>query len=127
MLQVDGIDIEYPQIGREPQMGYADEYVEKVMVSGLVKRIYRGKRFYATFTYPFLEQDQITTIKQLLASQRVRGYVEIKISSPYGNYEGQAILELNSDQTRFKQNPDTGEFVWTNWSITAKGTRYDDN
>lgn len=127
MLQVEGIDIEYPQIGKEPKMGYSDEYVEKVMVSGLVKRIYRGKRFYATFSYPFLQPEQIDTIKQLLAGQRQRGYLNVTISSPYGNYDGQAILELNNDQTRFKRDPETGDFVWTNWSITVKGTRYDDN
>lgn len=128
MLQVEGIDLEFPQISKEPTMGYADEYVEKTMISGLVKRIYRGKRFYAEFSYPFLQQEQIDIIKQLLESQRQKGYLSIDISSPYGNYEGQAILELNSNQTRFKKDPETGDFVWTNWSISVKGTRYaDDN
>ena len=34
MLKINGIDMELPQIGRELTMGYADEYVERTMISG---------------------------------------------------------------------------------------------
>lgn len=128
MLKVEGINLEapdFPQIGKEPSMGYADEYIEKTMISGLVKRIYRGKRFYATFTYAFLRPEQITIIKDLLGAQRHQGFLNVEISNPYGNYKGQAILELNSDQIRFKIDPKTGEGIWTNWQIHIKATAYD--
>lgn len=125
MLKVENIDLEFPQIGKEPRMGYAEEYVEKVMISGLIKRIYRGKRFYATFSYAFLTQNQIDTIKQLLQAQTQRGYLNVEISSPFGNYKGQALLELNQDQARFKYDTNIKEYVWTNWQITVKATKYD--
>lgn len=128
MIQVEGVDIEYPQIGREPQMGYTPEYIEKRMISGYIRRLYRGKRFNATFSYAFLTQEQIDEIRQLLDLQYQKGVLQIIISSPFGNYEGDAILELNGTQTRYKRDPDTGEFVWTNWRINVQGARYvDDN
>lgn len=125
MLKVENIDIEYPQIGKEPTMGYSDEYIEKTMMSGLIKRIYKGKRFYATFSYPYLLESERATINSLLATQRTQGYLNVVIDTPFGQYSGQAILELGNDQTRFMYSNVLQDYVWTNWSITLKGARYD--
>lgn len=125
MLKVENIDIEYPQIGKEPTMGYSDEYIEKTMMSGLIKRIYKGKRFYATFSYPYLLENERVTINSLLATQRTQGYLNVVIDTPFGQYSGQAILELGNDQTRFMYSNVLQDYVWTNWSITLKGARYD--
>ncbi len=125
MLKVENINIEYPQIGKEPTMGYSDEYVEKTMMSGLIKRIYKGKRFYATFSYPYLLEKERATINSLLATQRSQGYLNVVIDTPFGQYAGQAILELGNDQTRFMYSNVLQDYVWTNWSITLKGARYD--
>ena len=125
MLKVENIDIEYPQIGKEPTMGYSDEYIEKTMMSGLIKRIYKGKRFYATFSYPYLLENERATINSLLATQRTQGYLNVVIDTPFGKYSGQAILELGNDQTRFMYSNVLQDYVWTNWSITLKGARYD--
>lgn len=125
MLKVENINIEYPQIGKEPTMGYSDEYVEKTMMSGLIKRIYKGKRFYATFSYPYLLENERATINSLLATQRTQGYLNVVIDTPFGQYSGQAILELGNDQTRFMYSNVLQDYVWTNWSITLKGARYD--
>lgn len=125
MLKVENINIEYPQIGKEPTMGYSDEYVEKTMMSGLIKRIYKGKRFYATFSYPYLLEKERATINSLLATQRTQGYLNVVIDTPFGQYSGQAILELGNDQTRFMYSNVLQDYVWTNWSITLKGARYD--
>lgn len=125
MLKVENIDIEYPQIGKEPTMGYSDEYIEKTMMSGLIKRIYKGKRFYATFSYPYLLENERATINSLLATQRTQGYLNVVIDTPFGQYSGQAILELGNDQTRFMYSNVLQDYVWTNWSITLKGARYD--
>lgn len=124
MLKVENINIEYPQ-GKEPTMGYSDEYVEKTMMSGLIKRIYKGKRFYATFSYPYLLENERATINSLLATQRTQGYLNVVIDTPFGQYAGQAILELGNDQTRFMYSNVLQDYVWTNWSITLKGARYD--
>lgn len=125
MLKVENINIEYPQIGKEPTMGYSDEYIEKTMMSGLIKRIYKGKRFYATFSYPYLLEKERATINSLLATQRTQGYLNVVIDTPFGQYAGQAILELGNDQTRFMYSNVLQDYVWTNWSITLKGARYD--
>lgn len=127
MLTINGIDMELPQIGREPTMGYADEYVEKTMISGKIRRIYKGRRFYANFSYAFLTAEQRATVNSLLAAQRQNGYLTVQISSPFGTYNGQAIIELGQEQTRFKYDEDADDYVWTNWTLTLKGVDYDDN
>lgn len=124
MLTINNIDMELPQMGKEPQMGYAEEYVEKTMLSGKIRRIYRGKRFYATFSYAYLTSEQRTIIQQLLAAQEQSGYVTVQISSPYGTFSGQAIMELNQQQTRFAYSEVLGDYVWVDWQITVKSVEY---
>ncbi len=124
MLKINNIDMELPQMGKEPQMGYAEEYVEKTMLSGKIRRIYRGKRFYATFSYAYLTSEQRTIIQQLLAAQEQSGYVTVQISSPYGTFSGQAIMELNQQQTRFAYSEVLSDYVWVDWQITVKGVEY---
>lgn len=124
MLTINNIDMELPQMGKEPQMGYAEEYVEKTMLSGKIRRIYRGKRFYATFSYAYLTSEQRTIIQQLLAAQEQSGYVTVQISSPYGTFSGQAIMELNQQQTRFAYSDVLKDYVWVNWQITVKSVEY---
>lgn len=124
MLKINNIDMELPQMGKEPQMGYAEEYVEITMLSGKIRRIYRGKRFYATFSYAYLTSEQRTIIQQLLAAQEQSGYVTVQISSPYGTFSGQAIMELNQQQTRFAYSEVLGDYVWVDWQVTVKGVEY---
>lgn len=125
MLKIEGVDFELPQMGREPSMGYSDEYTEKTMISGKIRRIYKGKRLYATFSYAFLTDEQISAMDELLSTQRQNGYLNVEISTPYGEYTGGAIIELNSDQTRYKYDSTTGKYVWTNWSLSLKAVAYD--
>lgn len=125
MLKVENVDLEYPQIGKQPTMGYSDEYIEKTMMSGLIKRIYKGKRFYATFSYPYLLDKQRATLNSLLNTQRTQGFLNVVIDTPFGQYNGQAILELSNEQTRFAYSDVLKDYVWTNWSITLKGARYE--
>lgn len=127
MLTINEIDMELPQIGREPTMGYADEYTEKTMISGKIRRIYKGRRFYANFSYGFLTAEQRATMNALLAAQRQNGYLTVQISSPYGTYNGKAIMELGQEQTRFKYDEEAQDYVWTDWTLTLKGVDYDDN
>lgn len=127
MLKINNIDMELPQMGREPTMGYADEYIEKNMISGKIRRIYKGRRFYANFSYAFLTAEQRATVNSLLAAQRQNGFLNVQISTPYGTYSGQAIIEVGQEQTRFKYDEDAGDYVWINWTLTLKGVDYDDN
>ena len=125
MLRIEGIDFDLPQIGREPKMGYSDEFIEKTMISGKIRRIYKGKRFFATFSYAFLLNEQIQTLNALLAQQRQQGYLNVEINSPFGEYSGGAIIELNNQQSRFRYNRETDDYVWTNWQLSVKAVDYD--
>lgn len=125
MFIIESIDFEFPQIGKEPKIGFSDEYIEKTMLSGFIKRIYKGKRFYATFTYPYLLSDERATLKSVLDTQRQKGYVNVILDTPFGQYDGQAFIELNNEQSRFCYSDVLKEYVWTNWSITLKGAKYD--
>ena len=125
MLIINDINFELPQMGHEPTMGYADEYIEKTMISGKIRRIYKGRRFYANFSYAFLTAEQRSTVNSLLATQRQNGYLTVQISSPFGSYNGQAIIELGQEQTRFKYDETAQDYVWINWQLTLKGVDYD--
>lgn len=124
MLKINNVDMEFPQMGREPTMGYTDEYVEKTMISGKIRRIYKGRRFSATFSYAYLTSSQRNTLDTLLAAQRQNGYLTAQIDSPFGTYNGQVIMTLDKAQTRFKYDETLGEYVWVNWQLTLKGVPY---
>ena len=124
MLKINNVDMEFPQMGREPTMGYTDEYVEKTMISGKIRRIYKGRRFSATFSYAYLTSSQRYTLDTLLAAQRQNGYLTAQIDSPFGTYNGQVIMTLGKEQTRFKYDETLGEYVWVNWQLTLKGVPY---
>ena len=124
MLKINNVDMEFPQMGREPTMGYTDEYVEKTMISGKIRRIYKGRRFSATFSYAYLTSSQRNTLDTLLAAQWQNGYLTAQIDSPFGSYNGQVIMTLGKEQTRFKYDETLGEYVWVNWQLTLKGVPY---
>lgn len=124
MLKINNVDMEFPQMGREPTMGYTDEYVEKTMISGKIRRIYKGRRFSATFSYAYLTSSQRNTLDALLSAQRQNGYLTAQIDSPFGTYNGQVIMTLDKEQTRFKYDETLGEYVWVNWQLTLRGVPY---
>lgn len=124
MLKINNVDMEFPQMGREPTMGYTDEYVEKTMISGKIRRIYKGRRFSATFSYAYLTSSQRNTLDTLLSAQRQNGYLTAQIDSPFGTYNGQVIMTLDKEQTRFKYDETLGDYVWVNWQLTLKGVPY---
>lgn len=126
MLKIENTNLEFPQIGKTPTMGFSDEFVEKTMMSGLIRRIYKGKRFYATFSYPYLLDSERATINSLLQTQRAQGFLNVEIDTPFGTYSGEAMLELNNSQSRFAYSAVLGDYVWTNWELSIKGARYED-
>lgn len=125
MFTINGQDWELPQSGHEPTMGYSDEYIEKTMISGKIRRIYCGRRFYAHFSYPFLSDSQMTSLEALYATQRRDGSLTVEIDSPYGSWRGAAILDGNNNQRRFTSDPTTGERKWLDWNISITAVDYD--
>lgn len=125
MFTINGQNWELPQSGKEPTMGYSDEYIEKTMISGKIRRIYKGRRFYANFYYGFLSENQKTSFEDMLATQRRNGYLTVQIDSPYGTWSGQAIIDGNNNQRRFIADPKTGERRWLDWNISVTAVDYD--
>lgn len=126
MLKIENIDLEFPTIGKTPSFGFSDEFVEKTMMSGKIKRIYKGRRFYATFSYGYLLDEQRAIIDELLQTQRVKGALVVKCTTPYGEFDGDAILELNNNQARYLYSDVLKDYVWTNWTLTLKAVSYVD-
>lgn len=125
MLTINGQDWELSQIGNEPTIGYEDEYIEKTMISGKIRRIYKGRRFYAKFSYGFLSDSQISSMNDLLATQRVSGYLDVSVDTAYGVFSGQAIVDLSNNQRRWTRDRQTGERLWFDWVIEIKAVDYD--
>lgn len=123
MLILNGENWELSQIGKEPVMGYSDEYIEKTMISGMIRRIYLGRRFYANFYYGFFTPEQTTKFEELLKAQRKNGYITAIISNPYGSFDGKAIIDLNENQRRFSEENN----VWLDWSVSLKSLNLDKN
>lgn len=120
MIKFNNVDFELPTLGKEPQIGYEDEFIEKKMLSGKIRRIYKGKRFYAVFRYAYLTDAQINQLNQILTSQRDTGYISAKISTPFGDFNGNAILTVDKSTTMFKKDKETGKYVWINYSVQLK-------
>lgn len=125
MFKIEGIDMEFPQMGKEPKIGYSNEYIEKNMMSGKIRRIYKGKRLVATFTYAFLTDSQRNILFQLLTTQSNQGYVNVEIDNPFGTFSGEALIEINNDQSRFCYSEVLNDYVWTNFTLSIKGVGYD--
>ena len=125
MFTINGENWELPQSGKEPTMGYSDEYIEKTMISGKIRRIYKGRRFYASFYFPFLSDAQKASFEALLTTQRRAGSLSIEIDAPYGSWSGEAILDGNNNQRRFTSDPTTGDRLWLDWNISITAVDYD--
>lgn len=125
MIEINNINLEYTQLSKEPKMGYNDEYIEYTMMSGKIKRLYKGKRFYTSISYPYLLDNQRDVINSLLQLQRTQGYLSAKIDTPFGLFEGNVIIELNNSQARFMYSSVLDDYVWTNWELNIKAVDYD--
>lgn len=121
MFKINDVNFELSQIGAIT-CGYSDEYIEKTMLSGEIKRIYYGKRFLLTVTFAFLTNTQISDLKTIFDSQKNIGYVNLEFDNQYGKYEGEAFLDISNKQTRFKINED-GTSTWIDWQFSLKGKK----
>lgn len=129
MLTLNGIDFELPTLCREPSCGYTYEYNEYTMISGRVRRVYKGRRFTITFSYGALTSSQLAYLKNALNNMQANGYVYMEADTPLGTFAGNVILTMNGEQTRFRMDYDkttkTYTPVWINWSFTAKSMDLD--
>lgn len=124
MFTLNGVNFEFPQMGKEPKIGYTDEFVDKTMLSGRIRRIHRGRRFNAVITYAYLLETERVKLDQIMDAQAQNGYVTVQLDTPKGTYTGAAIVSLNTAQTRFSYSNVLNDYVWTNWELTLSGMSY---
>ena len=115
-------------MGNDPTFGYEQEYIQKVMLSGKVKRIYRGKRFTARVNFGYLPDAMDSAahvykaggLYHLLDEQRRLGCLYARISSPESDsyFAGDVFLNLDESQRRFKYDKETRKYVWVGYALT---------
>lgn len=118
MINLGGIDFELSTLKGNCDFNYVDEYIERKMISGKIRRIYKGKRLTMTLTYGFLTDAQISNVYSLIASQRNNGYVSAAITTPDSSFEGNVTINIDDDQKRFAYS--NGKWIWTNWVLTLQ-------
>lgn len=112
MIKLNGYNLEAFIQSPNPEFGYVDEYVEKKMISGKIRRIYKGKRLNVNISFPYLTSDQI----QLLYGFKKCTAI---IDTPYGQYNGDVFCEINSLQKRYAYI--NNAWVWIGYSINLIG------
>lgn len=146
MLQVYGytdnlnygwIDIEFPQISKDNyKVGYEPVYRERTTIGGQIQRKLLGYRMNISWTYPYLLEEQRKKINNILryanSPAKSTPTVQLKtdiqgnptkndpVSASSQIFEGNVYIDYNPSQTRFMYSETLGEYVWTNWTFTAK-------
>ena len=116
MINIGGIDFELKTLAPNPEFSYEEEYVERKMISGKLRKIYKGKRMNFTATYAYLTSTQINNLYSLLDQQRTNGFVSASITTPSGAFEGNVTITIDDTQKRFTYNSTLG-WIWSNWVI----------
>lgn len=122
MIKLGGVDFELKTLAPNPKFGYTFEYVEKKMISGRVRRIYRGRRVQVELNYGYLTDEQISNLDGLMKSQNQNGFISIELDMPNGSFIGDANISVNNLQSRYAYI--NGKWVWTNYEIILTGTSY---
>jgi hypothetical protein len=119
MINLGGIDFELPTMAPNPTFNYEQVYVERTMISGKLKRIYKGKRFTMSIAYGYLTDQQISNLYGLLNSQSINGFISASITTPDGNFTGNVMIDIDESQKRFTMKD--GKGIWTNWVVNLTG------
>ena len=115
-------------MGKNPTFGYEQEFVQKIMISGKVRRVYRGKRFVAHVFFGYLPDytdwhfNTYTAngLYWLLDQQRRLGCLYAEITSPESTttFKGEVFLDLDESQRRFKYDADAQRYIWVGYGLT---------
>jgi hypothetical protein len=119
MINLGGIDFELNTLAPNPEFNYQQVYVERTMISGKIRRIYKGKRFTMSIAYGYLTDQQISNLYGLLSSQSQNGFISAAITTPDGSFTGNVMIDIDESQKRFKIVD--GKGVWSNWVINLTG------
>lgn len=125
MLKLNNVDFELPTLCREPSCGYTLEYNEYKMISGRVRRVTKGRRFSATFSFAALTDEQLSSLKAALNAMQADGHIYMEMETGVDTFKGEVLLTMNSEQTRFRYDSEKKQGVWVNWSFTAQSMDLD--
>ena len=119
MINLGGIDFELNTLAPNPTFNYIDEYIERKMLSGKIRRIYKGKRFNCELVFVYLNEQQISNLYGLLNSQQNNGFISATITMPNGSFSGNVNLTIDEGQKRYAYI--NNKWIWTNWKIIIDG------
>ena len=119
MINLGGIDFELNTLAPNPTFNYIDEYIERKMLSGKIRRIYKGKRFNCELVFGYLNEQQISNLYGLLNSQQKNGFISATITMPNGSFSGNVNLTIDEGQKRYAYI--NNKWIWTNWKIIIDG------
>lgn len=115
MIKLNNVDIESYIKSINPSFGFESEYYENKMISGKIRRDYRGKRFKASIKFPYLTQEQVNYLFDIIKGEEINA----QISTAVGLFQGNVFANLNSSQTRFAFI--NNNWVWVNYELTLNG------
>lgn len=138
VVNYDGKDfnLEYPQINRNSvSVTLAPVYVEKTTINGTIKRLLKGYRLSATWSYPYLLKQQWADFAIISQVQAQQGGVDFKIDVPYGIsidddkiqyddstrgyvFNGTAFVDMSA-VGRFGYSSALNQQIWSDVEITA--------
>lgn len=125
MINFNGENWELPQMKKDPEIYYSEEKIVKTMISGRRRTIFKGRRFAAVITYPYLLPDEADALESLLQSKYSTGYVVAQISTQKGTFSGNVNIWVDTAQKRFVFSNDLNDYIWTNWQIKVEAIDYD--
>lgn len=122
MINLGGIDFELKTMNKNPSFYFAEEFIERKMISGKVRRKYKGKRLIVELSYAYLTEQQISDLYGLLNSQQINGSIPAIIDTFNGPFTGDVNISIDEGQKRFKYDQNTNNWIWTNWNVSIIGT-----
>lgn len=122
-FKINNVDVNFPQMGKEPTMGYEPVYTEKTVISGAVFRKIKGYRRVLTWSYDYLTYEQRQTFYSILNNSTMGAYtVYCLFPAGHGLERSEItdtmIITMNSDQRQFMDSSVNG-VVYKNWRFRA--------
>lgn len=118
MINLGGIDFELDTLAPNPEFNYQDEFIERKMISGKIRRIYKGKRMTMTLVYGYLTDSQVSNLYSLISSQITNGFISAAITTSNNQtFQGNVNISLDESQKRFKYDSSSSKWIWSNWKV----------
>lgn len=119
MIELNGINVEYPTITHVVNLGYEQQLSVKIAISGREHTDTIGKRLVGEWSYVWLTNSQIEQLYSLIDAQKDK-YIFAKITTAQGLFEGNVYVGIDDMQKRYVKNSVTNEYVWIGYSVKIR-------